>query len=63
MNVVAAILLASTSLHITAWPQGMGLPGKKAYTLRCEPAAGTLPKRGTACTKLLRQTRPFAPRP
>lgn len=63
MNVVAAILLASTSLHITVWPQGMGHSGKKEHTLRCAPAAGTLPRRGTACTKLLRLSRPFAPTP
>jgi hypothetical protein len=63
MNVIAAILLASTSLHITVWPHGMGHPGKKEYTLRCAPAAGTLPKRAAACTKLLPLRRPFAPTP
>jgi hypothetical protein len=63
MNVIAAILLASTSLHITVWPQGVGHPGKKEYTLRCAPAAGTLPRRSAACTKLLRLDRPFAPTP
>ena len=63
MSLVAAILLASTSLHITVWPDGMGHPGKKEYTLRCGPAAGTLPRRGAACTQLLRLNRPFAPTP
>jgi Subtilisin inhibitor-like len=63
MIVLAAILVASTSLHITVWPAGQGQPGKHVYTLRCEPIGGTLPKRAAACTKLLRVERPFAPTP
>ena len=63
MNVIAAILLASTSLHISVWPHGLGHPGKKEYALRCAPAAGTLPKPGTACTKLLSLRGAFAPTP
>ncbi len=63
MNVLAAILVASTSLHITVWPDGVGQPGKKVYTLNCAPVGGTLPKRAAACTKLVRVERPFAPTP
>ena len=64
MNILAAILVvASTSLHITVWPDGMGQPAKKVYTLKCAPVGGTLPKRAAACTKLMRATRPFAPTP
>jgi hypothetical protein len=64
MSILAAILVvASTSLHITVWPDGMGQPAKKIYTLKCAPAGGTLPKRAAACTKLLQATRPFAPTP
>jgi hypothetical protein len=63
MSLIAAILLASTSLHITVWPDGMGRSGKKEYTLRCAPAAGTLPRRGAACTQLMRLNRPFAQTP
>jgi hypothetical protein len=64
MSILAAILVvASTSLHITVWPDGMEQPAKKVYTLRCAPAGGTLPKRAAACTKLLRADRPFAPTP
>jgi hypothetical protein len=63
MNVLAAILVASTSLHITVWPAGVGQPGKKVYTLNCAPVGGTLPKRAAACTKLMRVARPFAPTP
>jgi hypothetical protein len=63
MNVLAAILVASTSLNITVWPNGDGHPGKVVYTLRCAPAGGTLPQRASACGKLLRIERPFAPTP
>jgi hypothetical protein len=61
VNVLAAILVASTSLNITVWPGGQGKPGKKTYTLRCAPAAGTLPHRDAACTKLAGMTHPFTP--
>ena len=63
MIVLAAILVASTSLHVTVWPAGQGQPGKHVYTLQCAPLGGTLPKRAAACTKLMRATRPFAPTP
>jgi hypothetical protein len=64
MIVLAAILVASTSLHITVWPTGQGQPGKRVYTLQCgSRVGGTLPKRAAACTKLMRVERPFAPTP
>jgi Subtilisin inhibitor-like len=63
MNLLAAVLLASTSLNITVWPNGDGQPGKHVYTLRCAPAGGTLPQRANACTRLTRMQRPFAPTP
>jgi hypothetical protein len=64
MNILAAILVvASTSLHITVWPDGMEQPAKKVYTLKCAPVGGTLPKRAAACAKLMRAERPFAPTP
>ena len=64
MNILAAILVvASTSLHITVWPDGMGQPAKKVYTLKCAPVGGTLPRSAAACTKLMRAERPFAPTP
>jgi len=62
MSLLAAILVATTSLHITVWPSGPG-NGKQTYTLRCAPVGGTLPKRAAACVKLVRMTRPFAPTP
>jgi hypothetical protein len=63
MNVLAAILIASTSLHITVWPDGVGQGGKRVWTLRCAPVGGTLPGRAAACRKLARMTRPFAATP
>jgi len=64
MNILAAILaVASTSLNITVWPDGMAQPAKKVYTLKCAPVGGTLPRSAAACTKLLRAERPFAPTP
>ena len=41
--ILAAILVASTSLNVTVWPDGQGKPGKKTYTLHCAPLGGTLP--------------------
>ena len=63
MMLLAAILVASTSLNITVWPNGQGEPGRRTYTLRCNPLGGTLPKRAEACAKLARMTKPFAPTP
>jgi hypothetical protein len=63
MNVLAAILVASTSLSITVWPNGEGNPGKHTYSLRCAPVGGTLPHRAAACTRLTKLRSPFAPAP
>ena len=60
MNLIAAILLASTSLNITVWPNGEGHAPKKTYTLRCNPVGGTLPHRADACAKLANLRAPFA---
>ena len=63
MSLLAAIVLASTSLHITVWPDGPNQPGKRSYTLQCAPVGGTLPHSASACTKLARIAHPFAPTP
>jgi hypothetical protein len=63
MNVLAAILVASTSLQITVWPNGEGHPGKRVWTLRCAPIGGTLLDRETACQRLGALKAPFAPTP
>ena len=52
---------AGTDLKITVWPDGRGEGDAKTYTLRCGPAAGTLPKVATACSKLGPMPRPFGP--
>ena len=57
-----AVLVASTTLHITVWPQGPDGP-KRAWTLRCAPVAGTLPHRAAACRRLAGMSRPFRPVP
>jgi hypothetical protein len=63
VNVLAAILVASTSLNITVWPNGRSHTPKRTYTLTCAPVAGTLPHRAAACTKLAALKSPFAPTP
>jgi hypothetical protein len=63
VNILAAILLASTSLHITVWPNGEGHAPKRTYTLTCAPVGGTLPQRAAACSKLAALKAPFAPTP
>ena len=60
MSLLAVLLLAATSLQVTVWPDGPD-HAKRTYTLRCAPAAGTLPRAAAACTKLARMTHPFAP--
>jgi hypothetical protein len=57
-----AAIVASTSLHITVWPQGPDGP-KRDWSLRCAPAAGTLPQRASACRRLATMSRPFQPVP
>jgi aminoglycoside phosphotransferase (APT) family kinase protein len=61
VNVLAAILLASTSLHIGLSNTGDRMA--KTYTLRCDPAGGTLPQPARACRRLAQLKDPFAPTP
>ena len=61
MSVLAAILVASTSLHIGVSNTGDLMA--RNYTLRCNPIGGTLPQPATACARLLRIRAPFAPTP
>jgi hypothetical protein len=58
MAAFLAALVASTSLHITVWPDGPQ-HGKRSWTLLCAPAGGTLPRRAVACRRLAAMTRPF----
>jgi hypothetical protein len=50
---------SSTSLQITVWPEGPD-GQRKAWTLRCDPVGGSLPRRVEACRRLAGLTRPFA---
>src|ERR671934_230904 len=61
-SVLVAALVASTSLHITVWPEGPHGP-KRAWTLRCAPAGGTPPHRASACRRLAQMSHPFRPVP
>lgn len=54
---------ASTDLRVTVWPGGRAEGDGTTYTLRCGPAAGTLPRAATACSKLGALPRPFGPVP
>jgi Subtilisin inhibitor-like len=61
---VAASAAASgtTSLRIRVWPDGSA--GRSiAWTLRCDPVAGTHPRRVEACRLLASLANPFAPVP
>lgn len=60
MTALAALL---TALTITFWPEGPDAGPKLTWTLRCNPPAGTLPRRAEACRRLARIPRPFAPVP
>lgn len=59
----SASTAASTDLRITVWPQGRDGNASKQWTLRCNPAAGSLPRAATACQKLAAMTLPFKPIP
>ena len=63
MSILAAILVASTSLHITVWPHGQGHAPKRTYTLTCALVGGMLPHLASACAKLAPLKTPFAPTP
>ncbi|MDQ3164244.1 MAG: subtilase-type protease inhibitor [Actinomycetota bacterium] len=53
----------ATSLRISYWSEGKakGDDTPEAWTLRCDPAGGSLPNDGEACRKLKVLKRPFAP--
>ena len=56
---------AQTSLTVTYWKAGVGTGGGRVtWTLRCDPARGTLPRPGIACRRLaVGGPRLFAPVP
>ena len=53
---------AQTALRVTVWPKGTG--GRHhAWTLRCAPPGGSLPRAARACRLLAPLRRPFRPVP
>jgi hypothetical protein len=54
---------AATDLKIRYWAEGQGTGAARTWTLRCNPAAGTLPRAAAACRQLGRMKAPFAPIP
>jgi hypothetical protein len=54
---------ASTELRITYWSEGRTQGTPRTWTLRCDPAGGTLPRPAAACQKLAGMKNPFAPVP
>ncbi len=58
-----ATATAPTQLSITVYPNGIGEPGSKHYSLRCDPTGGTVPNPARACRVLAGLSHPFAPVP
>ena len=52
----------ATELTISFWPDGRGAAPPERWTLRCDPAGGTVPRAAAVCRQLLAMTRPFAPK-
>jgi hypothetical protein len=52
-----------TQLTISFWPEGRGTGTPEKWTLRCNPAGGTVPRAAAVCRQLYAMTKPFAPRP
>ena len=57
----ASTATPATQLAISFWPEGQGTGAPTKWTLRCEPAGGTLPRTAATCRQLLGMTNPFAP--
>jgi Subtilisin inhibitor-like len=51
----------STDLRISYFEQGRTEGDPTVWTLRCDPTAGTLPRRAAACQKLDQMQSPFLP--
>jgi Subtilisin inhibitor-like len=60
---MVATALVSAALAIAVYPDGVGRQPVHRYTLRCDPAAGTVPNPGRACRTLAALQNPFAPIP
>jgi hypothetical protein len=51
-----------TQLAISFWAEGRGTSPPEKWTLRCNPAGGTVPRAAAVCRQLYALTNPFAPR-
>lgn len=51
-----------TELTISVWPDGRGTDPPERWTLRCDPAGGTMPRAAAVCRQLYAMTKPFARR-
>ena len=51
----------ATALTISFWPEGRDSGTPEKWTLRCNPAGGTVPRSAAVCRQLLALTKPFAP--
>ena len=51
-----------TELTISYWPDGRGSEPPERWTLRCNPAGGTVPRAAAVCRQLYAMTKPFARR-
>ncbi len=51
-----------TQLSISFWPEGRGTEAPAKWTLRCDPAGGTVPRAAGVCRQLYAIATPFAPR-
>jgi len=57
----AANAAPGTQLTISYWPEGRGTEAPERWTLRCNPAGGTLPRAAAVCRQLDALAKPFAP--
>ena len=48
-----------TQLTISYWPEGRGTGDPNTWTLRCDPAGGTVPRVATVCRQLDGLVKPF----
>jgi hypothetical protein len=53
----------ATALSISVYPKGIAAGEVERYSLRCSPAAGTVPHAVLACRTLASLEHPFAPTP
>jgi hypothetical protein len=55
----APVQTPETQLTISYWPEGRGNAEPKTWTLRCDPAGGTVPRVATVCRQLDALDNPF----